>query len=536
MDFGSLGAGAAGGAVVGIVIRASDEFSSTFEKATKDMSSLQGFSVGLTGSMLALGAGVGVVAGALANMAIKATEAGDVQESFNQLAGGDGTAALEKMNAATLDTISNVDLMKMANDAFIKGMKSEDLPTLALYSQQLADMGKGNVAGNMETITQALATGRTAQLKGLGIQIDENEAYKKYAESIGIVNNAKGEELKLEEASIQQKIDYYEKIGGSSRMLSQLKTQLKAVQEEEKKNLTSSSDFSSVLDESQKKAAMHTEILAGVAEASAKLPQPTKDAADAVAGLSKNWADAQIQIGNALAPMVEEIATKLMPMFQSMADFFMTNILPAFELLFTSVSGLMDEFGGSNESVSVFIQGIGYAIEGVVVFFALVIKGIQTILQWANVITQWGLVIKDVIVDKVVSYFKLLGDVWDMMKNSFKLGALEIKFVFQSMANAIIDSFQKTGNTIVGWINKIIDVYNSMASTLGFKQKSHFENLDFSGMKYDTSNTESQIRSLGTELAGNVNNVNIDIQNITGVDPEDMAKALRKQLNDLVST
>ena len=70
VDFGSIGAGAAGGAVVAIVIRASDEFSDTFDKATEKMGGPQKFSVATTGSFVALGAGVAAAAGVLGDYAI----------------------------------------------------------------------------------------------------------------------------------------------------------------------------------------------------------------------------------------------------------------------------------------------------------------------------------------------------------------------------------------------------------------------------------------------------------------------------------
>ena len=536
MDFGNIGAGAAGGAVVAIVIKASDEFSSTFEKATRDMGGLQKFSVGVTGAMVTLGGVVVGVTDALYGMAIEAAKAGDIQETFNKLAGDDAAKALEKMNAASLETISNVNLMKMANDALIKGMKTEDLPTLTKYSQQLADMGKGDVAGNMETITQAFATGRTAQLKGLGVIVDENAAYKKYAESIGIVNDAKGEELKKEEASIQAKIDYAEKMGSSNRLLKQLTAQLKAVQDQEKQNVTSSSDFSTVLDDSQKKLALHAEILNGVAEASKKLPEPMKDAADNAEHMTKVWDDMKISIGTSIGSTVEKIQTNMAPTFMQMADIFTTKIMPAIEVLMNGLESMSQAFDGNNEAVTAFVSGLGYVVQGLLVFFGLVFKGIATILGFIDVIWQWGKILKDVIVDKVVNSFKLMGDYWTLIKDMFKLGALEIELVFKKMANNIIDSFQNIINTVTNWINNLVDVYNKMASKLGFSSMSHVGGFDLSGFKFDTASIEAQMKTVGTDIAKTTNNINVEIQSLTGVNPDDMAKALRKQLNDLVST
>lgn len=536
MDFGSIGAGAAGGAVVAIVIRASDEFSSTFGKATEGLGGLQSFSMGVTGSMLALGAGVAVAAGALGEFAIKAAEAGDVQEAFNKLAGENGVDALNKMADATLHTMSNVELMKTANDALIKGMSTEDLPTLSKYAQQLSDMGKGNVAENIDTITQAFATGRTAQLKALGVNIDLNAEYKKYAESIGIVNDAKGTELKTQEAAIQKQIDYYESIGGSRRMLSQLKDELKANQEEQKKNVTSTSDFNSILDETQKKAALHGAIMEGVAASSAKLPEPTIDAADSVKQLGAAWENAQVEIGNAITPMIESISTKLLPVFKEMYNFFNEHILPAFQLLFDAFGSLMGEFGGSNEFVTVFFKAIGYAIEGVVTFIALIIKGVSYILQWANVIYQWGEIIVSTIKDKVIASFNLLSNTWTLTKDMFLLGVLDIELGVEKMANMVIDSFQKSVNAIVNFVNTAIDMYNKVANKLGWGEMGHIGGLDLSGLKFNTSALEGQISALKGEATAAGNQINISIGQLSGVNPDDMANALRTKLNDLVST
>jgi len=469
-------------------------------------------------------------------LAVKSAQAGDVQEAFNQLAGEGAVDALNAMADATLNTVSNVDLMKAANDALIKGMTTEDLPVLTKYAQQLSDLGKGDVASNMEAITGALATGRTTQLKSLGVIIDQDAAYRKYAESIGIVNDAKAGELKTQEEDIKKKIEYFESIGGSNRMLKQLRDELKNNQEEQKKNISSQSDFNSVLDDAQKKAAMHIAIMDGVTEATAKLPEPSKDAADSVAALSAAWQNAQVEIGNAVAPMVDDIATKMMPMFERMYEFFTANILPAFELLFSALSELLGEFGGSNEAMDVFFKAIGFVIQGLVTFLALVIKGLSVFLQFADVIFQWGEVIVSVVKDKVIVSFTLLKNVWTLLKDMFLIGALEIQLVFERMANTIIRSFQRALDFVTDFINGLIDAYNSIASQLGFKTKSHIQEINLSGALFNTGSLESKISALKGEAAKSAQAITINIQQLSGVNPDDMAKALRTKLNDLVST
>lgn len=535
MDFGSLGAGAAGGAVVSIVIKASDEFSDVFSKATTNM----GFLGQATGGLIAaVGASVAVIGGmttALGEMAIKAAEAGDVQEAFNRLAGEEGVVALQNMTDATMGTISQVNLMKSANQSLIRGMTDEDLPILAKYGQQLADLGTGTVVDNINAITEANATGRLAHLKGLGVVIDQNLAYKKYAESIGLVNDKKADELTLEEASIKKKMEYYESIGGSRRMLKELQKELKAVQEEQKKNISSTSDFSQVLDDSQKKIANHAAIIEGVTEASKKLPEPIVDAKDAVQQLSASWENFQIKIGTTLGGAMQNIITNLLPIVQHLADVFMTLVLPALQDVFEAFGNLSAALG-QTDNMNVLITVLGYLLKGMAAIVVILIDAAVGFVNLGNIALQWGDIIVDVVEHKAIAAFHLLSDSWKLTKNLFQLGALEIELFFENMVNKIVGSLETILNAIVGWINGVIDTYDAVADKLGWGHIDPLSNFNLSHFMMNTSGLQTQVSQLQGQVAQNVQNINIDIQQLTGVNPEDMAKALRKELNDLVTT
>lgn len=471
-----FGGGMAGGAVVSIVIKATDEFSGVFDKASESTGHLSGAMMGMTG---ALTAGISVVGGLAEQMgefAIKAAEAGDVQEAFNKLAGDDATTALNAMNDASLHTISNMDLMKAANDALFKGMSTQDLPVLTKFSQQLADMGKGKVTDNMGAISQALATGRTAMLKTMGVNVDAQKVYDDLAASLGTTTDK--------------------------------------------------------LDDASKAAALHSAIIEGLTEASKKLPEPVVDAGDAVKQMSKAWEDAQVKMGDAIGPMITDINTNLMPVFKDLMKFVEEHIIPSFEALFNSVKDLMGQFDGSNDAVNTLVKGLGYIIEGLIVFTALVIKGVATVLGFINVAYEWAGVIKDVL----VAAFHIAKDEFSLFINAAETGWEMMKLSGATAANFIIDLFENAFNKVIGFINKMIDAANAASNALGGGDiMSRLTAFDFSGAKVDTSQITANLRNLSGERQQLVNDIKINIENITGMNPDDIAKALKTSLTDLVS-
>lgn len=114
----------------------------------------------------------------------------DVTESFDQLAerahttGEDMRSALR---AGVVGTISDFELMKMANAAMGNGLlkSAADAEALSNGARELGKRTGVDAKTAFETLTKAIETGRTSHLKQLGLFIDSKVATDNYAASIG---------------------------------------------------------------------------------------------------------------------------------------------------------------------------------------------------------------------------------------------------------------------------------------------------------------------------------------------------------------
>jgi hypothetical protein len=151
-------------------------FSESFKAVTQFAGLAVGAITGATGAIVALG--------------VRGAQISDVQDAFAGLTARAGESAdvmLGALQQGTLGTISNFDLMKMANATLSTGLvkSSDDMKTLAEGAHLLADRTGGDTAEAFQTLTSAMATGRTASLKQLGLFVDSSVAAETYAKSIG---------------------------------------------------------------------------------------------------------------------------------------------------------------------------------------------------------------------------------------------------------------------------------------------------------------------------------------------------------------
>lgn len=90
--------------------------------------------------------------------------------------------------------IDDTALIEAANKAIVNlGANAASIPqTLELARKATAVFG-GEVVSNFEAINQAVATGNTRQLRSIGLIIDAEEAYKKYAATLNVSVNSLSE-------------------------------------------------------------------------------------------------------------------------------------------------------------------------------------------------------------------------------------------------------------------------------------------------------------------------------------------------------
>jgi hypothetical protein len=144
----------------------------------------------VTGAAAATAAAVVGVTAAVVKLGERGAVVGDVKAAFGDLAaaaGETGDAMLSKLSAGVKGTLSDFDLMKIANTALSAGLlkTSDDAGTLAEGARLLAKRTGGDTSQAFQTLITAMASGRTASLKQLGLFVDNKKAVEDYAEGLG---------------------------------------------------------------------------------------------------------------------------------------------------------------------------------------------------------------------------------------------------------------------------------------------------------------------------------------------------------------
>lgn len=143
---------------------------------------------------------VGIIAGTIgaAFFALKETfdlvfdaeEITAVNQQFEMLsknAGVMGSTLKEALIDASGGLVDETTLLKGANQALVEMNGTADqLPQIMTIARQATAVFGGDLMQNFNGISQAIASGNTRMLKHLGIVVDQQKAYKDYAESIGV--------------------------------------------------------------------------------------------------------------------------------------------------------------------------------------------------------------------------------------------------------------------------------------------------------------------------------------------------------------
>jgi len=188
MPNGAL-AGATGGAIVSIIIKAIDRYSKEFKKLDKSVKKQQTGFKKLIGVLKKTGIGYGILAGAAAGFAVSSVksflQAERATQAFNIVVGETANILLKDLKKASRGMVSDFHLMQAANRALMLGIDKNKLPELMKVAA-----ARGKIMGR--TVTEAfdditIGIGRQSRmiLDNLGIIVDAEEAYNKYAKQIG---------------------------------------------------------------------------------------------------------------------------------------------------------------------------------------------------------------------------------------------------------------------------------------------------------------------------------------------------------------
>lgn len=117
-----------------------------------------------------------------------------IEKQFDTLSGSVGIFAnelKEKIEKSKGPTVDLTDALKASNEAIVKlGLSADKIPEIMEMSRKVTKVFGGEMLTNFDNISQAIASGNLRLLKHYGLNIDIDEATKKYARSIGTTVNA----------------------------------------------------------------------------------------------------------------------------------------------------------------------------------------------------------------------------------------------------------------------------------------------------------------------------------------------------------
>lgn len=141
------------------------------------------------------------------DVTLKGAAVDDVEQAFKRLTeqtGRLGDSLLGQLRAGTHETITDFQLMKAANQDLAAGMNLTDqqFGTLAKGAFALAQATGGDVKTALDTMNDAMLTGRTRTLALLTGKIDAAAAEEKYAATLGTTSDRLTAEGKIEAARV----------------------------------------------------------------------------------------------------------------------------------------------------------------------------------------------------------------------------------------------------------------------------------------------------------------------------------------------
>lgn len=143
----------------------------------------------LTPQLRAAGAAMTAVGGAaaysIAKLAQGAGQAAGIESAFNRFFGTTAPAALKTLQEATRNTVSEVDLMKQANQALLLGIDPNALPEMFKGAFAAASATGRPVADAINDITVGIGRQSKLILDNLGIIVNAEAANEKMARSLG---------------------------------------------------------------------------------------------------------------------------------------------------------------------------------------------------------------------------------------------------------------------------------------------------------------------------------------------------------------
>jgi hypothetical protein len=506
----SIAGGIAGGATIAIVIKAIDEFSKTFNDVEKS-------TVTLNKQMLAAGTAITAmgVAGtiAISSLALEAGKAQGVISAYNNMLGNDSVIALNKLNEVTHNTVSNIEIMRQANQALLLGIDPEALPAMFEGAYAAAKATGRPVADAIADITTGIGRQSRMILDNLGIIVNVEKANENYAASIGKLS----------------------------------------------KDLT----------DAERKTAFMNETMNALKVNADKIGVTEENLADKSAQMAKAWDDARLQLGTALIPVMQFFIENII---SPMTNFFAAHpiitkwaavilvagtalaliIGPA--LILIALLPAIAAGIGMITAVSLPWLLIGAAIvAGIVALIAIFLywQDIITFLKENILIPFWDWLQKKfgpeiAVISELVRLMGLafiqfkdsfLKPVWDFMVEFYNW----IKDSFLSIVDRLVSALNSVSSAVSSAKNMVSSTINAARETASNAIVTQTKKVnDFilqpNGRLIETNPNDTIFGTKNTSSLGGSNNITVIIEgNIYGTDPDEMAEALYDKLRRKIS-
>jgi len=478
---GFLG-GMAGGATVSIVIRAVDEFSKTFDDAKTKTENIGRSTLAMNTNLLLAAGGLATITAGALNFASAAAVAGDIQTAFNKVVGND--KVWKTMQKNVLGTVDKYQLMTVATRAISSGVREDLLPTMSKLAMKLKDMNPayGEVTDIMNSMTMALVRGNDRLLMQYGINVDLKKATDEYALSLGI------------------------------------KT--------------------SELDESQKIIVAQIAIEEALKIKNNELADSTEDAADKIDQLKTKLTETKIEIGQALEPSV----IKLLETFNN-------DLLPT---LITLTKTVLPMFIWTIGRIGDAIKIVEFTIvEWKDMFYALAIAsnqiGIGMIKAFSGVVNFFIDGINKVInaymsLPKALRVFGTIKTIGKFAMDTSEYEKAITDFTKKREENMarLSDINKQTEEIVQETITKPLSKEEEMVKQLENYKVLYSKNYETGKWEYgDLYNTKafasSEFQSNKAYEQANLGaGVTINIDNVNGIDPTEIAEALEKMIRNKI--
>ena len=126
----------------------------------------------------------------LAKFGASASKVESMEKAFNTLTGGTelSSEAITKLEQATNNTMSQFDLFQQANNAMVLGVSknSDEMAEMFDIAQRLGRALGRDTASSVESLITGIGRQSRLMLDNIGIIVKADEAYKSYADSLGI--------------------------------------------------------------------------------------------------------------------------------------------------------------------------------------------------------------------------------------------------------------------------------------------------------------------------------------------------------------